>query len=174
MLGSGTNAQPFKTVADYEAWVRRASHVPALFDQAIANMKEGAAKRIVQPKVLMVKVLAQLDEHIVEKASDSALWGPIAHFPADFSAADRARLTASGSSKSSRARVVSSGGLLLLEFDRDFVKKMKESWCLATSRRSDTPRAIVKLYGRRFTIEETFRDTKNLRFGLGLSATHIR
>jgi hypothetical protein len=53
-------------------------------------------------------------------------------------------------------------------------KKMKESWCLATSRRSDTARAIVKLYGRRFTIEETFRDTKNLRFGLGLSATHIR
>ena len=32
----------------------------------------------------------------------------------------------------------------------------------------------MKLYGRRFTIEETFRDTKNLRFGLGLSATHIR
>jgi len=32
---------------------------------------------------------------------------------------------------------------------------------------------IVKLYGRRFTIEETFRDTKDIRFGLGLSATHI-
>jgi uncharacterized protein (DUF885 family) len=95
MLGSGTNAQPFKTVADYEAWVRRASHVPALFDQAIANMKEGAARRIVQPKVLMEKVLAQLDQHIVEKASDSVLWGPIAHFPAGFSADDKARLTAS-------------------------------------------------------------------------------
>jgi len=53
-------------------------------------------------------------------------------------------------------------------------KKMKEPWCLATSRRDDTARAIVKLYGRRFTIEETFRDPKNLRFGLGLSATHIR
>ena len=53
-------------------------------------------------------------------------------------------------------------------------KKMKESWCLATSRKGDTARAVVKLYGRRFTIEETFRDTKNLRFGLGLSATHIR
>ena len=53
-------------------------------------------------------------------------------------------------------------------------KKMKEAWCLASSRKSDTAGAIVKLYGRRFTIEETFRDTKNLRFGLGLSATHIR
>jgi hypothetical protein len=31
----------------------------------------------------------------------------------------------------------------------------------------------VKLYGRRFTIEETFRDTKDVHFGMGLSATHI-
>jgi hypothetical protein len=32
----------------------------------------------------------------------------------------------------------------------------------------------VKLYGKRFTIEESFRDTKDLRFGLGLAATHVR
>ncbi|WP_437755415.1 hypothetical protein [Sorangium sp. So ce1389] len=33
---------------------------------------------------------------------------------------------------------------------------------------------IVKLYGKRFTIEETFRDIKDNHFGMGLSATHIR
>ena len=32
---------------------------------------------------------------------------------------------------------------------------------------------IVALYGKRFTIEETFRDQKNLRFGMGLSDTRI-
>ena len=32
---------------------------------------------------------------------------------------------------------------------------------------------IVRLYGRRFTIEETFRDTKDLHFGMGLKATHV-
>ncbi len=53
-------------------------------------------------------------------------------------------------------------------------KAMKEPWFLATSFRTKTAAAIVKLYGRRFTIEETFRDQKDLRFGLGLSATHIR
>ncbi len=53
-------------------------------------------------------------------------------------------------------------------------KKMKEPWILATSLRTATAAAIVKLYGRRFTIEETFRDQKDLRFGLGLRATHIR
>jgi hypothetical protein len=33
---------------------------------------------------------------------------------------------------------------------------------------------VVKLYGRRFTIEETFRDQKDLHFGISLKATHIK
>lgn len=53
-------------------------------------------------------------------------------------------------------------------------KGMKEPWCLATSRKDFTASEVVKRYGRRFTIEETFRDTKDLHFGLGLKATHIR
>jgi hypothetical protein len=55
-----------------------------------------------------------------------------------------------------------------------FVKRkgMKEAWCLATSRvDGDTS---VRAYSRRFTIEETFRDTKDITFGAGLRATHIR
>lgn len=51
--------------------------------------------------------------------------------------------------------------------------RMKEAWCLATSLKDQRPAEIVTLYGRRFTVEETFRDQKDLRFGLGLSATHI-
>ncbi len=35
--------------------------------------------------------------------------------------------------------------------------KMKEAWCLATSRAELPATAITKLYGRRFTIEETLR-----------------
>ena len=52
-------------------------------------------------------------------------------------------------------------------------KKMAEPWCLACSNADLTAAQAVKLYGRRFTIEETFRDTKDIHFGLGLSATHI-
>ena len=50
---------------------------------------------------------------------------------------------------------------------------MKEPWCIATSRKNFTAAQVVKRYGRRFTIEETFRDTKDLHFGMGLKATHI-
>jgi hypothetical protein len=51
---------------------------------------------------------------------------------------------------------------------------MKEAWCLATNRTDLSAAQVAKLYARRFTIEETFRDQKDLRFGLGLAATHIR
>ena len=52
--------------------------------------------------------------------------------------------------------------------------KMQEAWCLATSRSELSSPEIVKLYSRRFTIEETFRDTKDFHFGMGLKATHIK
>jgi hypothetical protein len=52
--------------------------------------------------------------------------------------------------------------------------KMREPWCLATSLKEKKAAEIIALYGKRFTIEETFRDTKNITFGMGLSATHIR
>lgn len=53
-------------------------------------------------------------------------------------------------------------------------KAMKEGWCLATSLQDRPASEIVKLYGRRFTIEETFRDQKDIHFGMGLAVTHIK
>lgn len=51
--------------------------------------------------------------------------------------------------------------------------KMKDGWHLATSLGWNAER-IVKLYGRRFTIEENFRDEKDWRFGLGSRYVNIR
>lgn len=93
-LGSGTNAQPFKTVKDYDDWRKRASRVPVLFDQAIANMKQGIANGIVQPKSLIDNVVTQLDALIKDKPEDTLFWKPIEDMPESFSAADRERLTA--------------------------------------------------------------------------------
>ncbi len=52
-------------------------------------------------------------------------------------------------------------------------KNMDEPWFLATSREDKSGADVVKIYGKRFTIEESFRDLKNLRFGMGLSDTRI-
>jgi uncharacterized protein (DUF885 family) len=93
-LGSGSNAQPFVTVKDYDNWLARAGRAPVLFDQAIANMRDGVKAGVVQPRVLMEKVLPQLADLIATEPEKSIFWGPIENLPKDFSAADRERLTA--------------------------------------------------------------------------------
>jgi hypothetical protein len=50
-------------------------------------------------------------------------------------------------------------------------KAMKEPWCLAASDGTVPAATLIKYYARRWTIEPNFRDTKDLRFGMGLSAT---
>ena len=93
-LGSGTSAQPFKTAADYDNWRKRASQVPVLFDQAIANMRIGMREGVVQPRPLMEKVIPQLDALIKDAPEDTLFWTPVANMPDDIAAADRARIEA--------------------------------------------------------------------------------
>jgi hypothetical protein len=52
-------------------------------------------------------------------------------------------------------------------------KDMKEPWCLAASERDTTAATLINHYSKRWTIEPQFRDTKDLRFGMGLSSTRI-
>jgi len=92
-LGSGTGAQPFVTVKDYDDWLKRAARAPVLIEQAMVNMREGMAQGIVQPRVLMEKVIPQLDANVSEDVEKSIFWGPVTRMPAEFSAADRERLT---------------------------------------------------------------------------------
>lgn len=92
-FGAGTGSQPFVTVRDYDDWLRRAARIPVLFEQAMINMREGMQAGIVEPRVLMEKVLPQLDANIVDEVEKSIFWGPVSNMPQDFSAADRERLT---------------------------------------------------------------------------------
>lgn len=91
-LGSGTGAQPFKSVQDYDNWRKRAARVPLLFDQAIANMREGMEAGVVQPRALMEKVVPQLDALIKPKADETLFWGPVKNLPASFSDTDKQRI----------------------------------------------------------------------------------
>jgi hypothetical protein len=45
-------------------------------------------------------------------------------------------------------------------------KGMKEAWCLAASNAAAPSRQIIDLYSKRWSVEPSFRDTKDLRFGL--------
>jgi uncharacterized protein (DUF885 family) len=63
-------------------------------DQAIVNMREGAARGVVQPRPVMEKVLVQLEAMVVERPEDSLFFTPVAKFPEAIAPADRERLTA--------------------------------------------------------------------------------
>src|SRR6266700_321017 len=48
-------------------------------------------------------------------------------------------------------------------------KDMKEPWCLAASTTTDTAKQLMTTYAKRWGIESGFRDTKDLRFGMGMA-----
>jgi len=52
-------------------------------------------------------------------------------------------------------------------------KAMKQAWCLATSGTDQTAKALISLYSKRWSIECGFRDTKDLRFGMGMASIHL-
>jgi hypothetical protein len=52
-------------------------------------------------------------------------------------------------------------------------RDMKEPWCLAASDAEAPAGTLIKQYARRWTIEPSFRDTKDLRFGMGMAEIRI-
>jgi uncharacterized protein (DUF885 family) len=91
-LASGRSAQPFATTRDYENWLRRLDGFVSWIDQAIANMRLGIARGVVQPRPVMEKVLPQVETMIVDRPEDSLFYAPVTHFPEQVPEADRVRL----------------------------------------------------------------------------------
>ncbi|QHT71413.1 DUF885 domain-containing protein [Rhodocytophaga rosea] len=92
-LGSGESIQPFKTVKDYEDWLKRMSAFTIWGDSAIVNFRKGIEAGVVLPKSLVEKMIPQMNDLLVKDANQSLFYSPINKFPADFSEADKTRLT---------------------------------------------------------------------------------
>ena len=92
-FASTEGAQPFRTVAHYDQFLQRLDGFPEWTDSAIAVMREGMAKQVVLPKILVSRMLVQLKTQMVSDATRSGFYVPIKKLPASFSAVDRARLT---------------------------------------------------------------------------------
>jgi uncharacterized protein (DUF885 family) len=99
VLGSGAGSHPFRTVEDYDNFLARMDGYVAWVDQVIVNLRMGADKGFVQPKVVVERVIAQLDDLAVEDPRRSVLWGPVEALPAALPAAERERITRAWSEK---------------------------------------------------------------------------
>ena len=93
-ISSGQGAAPFKTVEDYENNLKRIDGFVVLMDRTIGRFREGMATGVVQPKLVVNNVIGQLDTLIGQGVEGSTFYLPVKSMPADFSAADKARLTA--------------------------------------------------------------------------------
>jgi len=93
-MGSGTGIQPFKTINDYERWLKRASAFSPWTDSAIVYFRKGIAAHYVLPKALVVKMIDQMHAMVTDTVTKSLFYGPISLLPDSFSAEDKKRLTA--------------------------------------------------------------------------------
>jgi uncharacterized protein (DUF885 family) len=93
-LGSGEGNQPFKTVRDYDNFLKRLQIFPAWTDTAIANMRKGIATGWVLPEALVLKVLPQLKAVAVASVEQSIFYGPVKMMK-DSAWSDSARLAQS-------------------------------------------------------------------------------
>ena len=89
----GTGSQPLGTVKQYQDYLSRVRQLAPWIDQAIANMREGIKQGIVQPKPITQMMLPQMTALRSATAEASVYYSPIKRMPAEFSAADKERLT---------------------------------------------------------------------------------
>ena len=92
-LGGGENAQPFATVRDYDNFLKRTNDFSTWVDQAIVNMRKGVKEGVVQPRVVVEKVIPQLRAMLADDPTKSLFYKPVSNFPKAFTLADRERLT---------------------------------------------------------------------------------
>lgn len=93
-FGSGAAAQPFKTVKDYNDWLKRLSAFSVWADTAITNFDKGIKTGVVLPRLLVVKMIPQMESFVVTSPEKSLFYDPIKNMPKSITKADADKLAA--------------------------------------------------------------------------------
>ncbi|MEP7377786.1 MAG: DUF885 domain-containing protein [Chitinophagaceae bacterium] len=91
--GSGSGNQPFKTVKDYDNWLKRASAFSAWADSAITYFQKGFNAQYVLPKSIVVKMIPQMQAMQTTDVQKSIFYAPVKNMPGSFSSDDKKRIT---------------------------------------------------------------------------------
>ncbi|MGL4475681.1 MAG: DUF885 domain-containing protein [Shewanella sp.] len=79
-LGSGESAQPFATLADYQAWLARVDSFIVWSKMAQQRMNDGIASKVVLPRVLVERMIEQIKSMRAPVVEDSVFYQPVAEF----------------------------------------------------------------------------------------------
>jgi uncharacterized protein (DUF885 family) len=130
LMGAGNSIHPFKSVKDYDDFLKRINGFVGWTDTAISNMRQGIALNIVQPRILMEKVLPQLKAMIVDTPSKSNFYKPIINIPAAFSQQDKQRL-AEAYTTAIKEQIIPAYSRLLSFVQNEYLPKARETIALS-------------------------------------------
>jgi uncharacterized protein (DUF885 family) len=125
-FGSGQDVQPLKTVKNYEDYLKRLGKLPAWIDQAIANMRIGIKRGVVQPRALIESGLPALKKLTERNVEDSAFTLALKNMPAGFSEAEREKLTVMYQTIA-RTRLIPAANRLVTFLEREYLPKTRAS-----------------------------------------------
>ncbi len=86
------NYHPFRSVKDYDDYIARLHAFPRQIEQVIANMAKGMDVGLVRSRIVVEKMVPQVEGLIVEDPDKSPLYEPLSRFPDDIGEGDRARI----------------------------------------------------------------------------------
>jgi len=89
---AGLSAQPFKTVKDYNNWLKRIDDYLIWLETAEERMRQGIKNEIVLPKSLIKKVIPQLKTILNPDLNQNLFFSPARQFPEEFSEKDKSIL----------------------------------------------------------------------------------
>ena len=89
---AGLSAQPFKTVKDYNNWLKRIDDYLIWLETAEERMRQGIKNEIVLPKSLIKKVIPQLKTILNPDLNQNLFFSPARQFPEEFSENDKSIL----------------------------------------------------------------------------------
>lgn len=93
-MASGASLHPFRTAQDYANFIQRATGFGLWVDTAIENMRLGVARGIVQPRILMERVLPQYEPLMKDDAELNILFAPLKTLPQSITAQETEKLRA--------------------------------------------------------------------------------
>ncbi len=125
-LGSGSGNQPFKTVKDYDNFLGRINGFYAWCDTAIVYMQKGMASGDVYPKILVERIIPQMQPMMIDDVKKSVFYTPIKNIPKEFSEQDKNRLTAAYE-KAIKEQVIPSYEKLYKFFKFEYMAKAKNT-----------------------------------------------
>lgn len=92
-MAEGSGVQPFKTVQDYDNWLKRLDGYLSWLDTAQANMRIGMKQGYVIPKYLAQKVVGQFESFDHGAVETHTFYKPITTMPESFPKDEKERLT---------------------------------------------------------------------------------